>query len=261
MRTLQPLTTLALLVLLTACASPWQTDRLVTPSSYASARGEIPRTVGLLRRLAVLGVNRAAPKACAGQTNRETTVLATPNVFSPAIDHVRREKSYELVMLDPERHAPWLNAPDNAGFLDELIASMLVATPDSAPAAAPDAAPGPRLRALLTRLHEADRIDGLLVLFLDHNCPRGNDATRTLLGLLSLGVTEMTPDASLDTPLSFYHAAIYESARGVPVWRHDISEAGIKARNQFNIFVRKERSWFEHLFDDLEPALPAVLTR
>lgn len=254
--------------LLGACAAAWQTEQPVTPSSYGSARGEIPRNVGLLRRLAVLGIERAPPKVCADhRTNGEISVIEGPSIAEVAFDFVSKSKDYELLRLDPARHARWLKAPDNAPFLAELASAVPGPSPTAnqgtgaVPAtASADGTVGPALRALLVQLREAEKADGLLVLFLDRNCPRGNQSLRTVIGVFSLGTSELMGSDELDTPFMSYRAAIFETARAVPVWRHGINEAEVKSKNDFNFFA-KARSWFEHLFGDLEPALPGVLTR
>lgn len=232
-------------VALSGC-STWQTAIAPTPTSYGSSREQIPRTVGKLRRLAVLATDEKAPAAC-GASDGELAVADA----GAASDYLHRHKGYAIVALDVAAYAEWLDAARNGGFLREL-ADWLRDTSG-------EVRPGPLVSALVRTAASRERTDGVLFVHRRHTCQRANTVFRGLLGIGTLGMSELMPDPKLQELHPIYHVAIVESAGLRPVWRRSVSVAWHDFADQFS---RKEaRPVVETLFEDLEPAVPAILTR
>lgn len=236
--------------LLAGCAGNWQTDAPVTPSSYQSSRDRMARTEGKLRRLAVLVLDQAAPKACGRHTDNEVSV-------DGADDFSRRQlvdtKGYELVDLDARRLAAWLDAASLAALGTDILASV------DAPGLA--ASPGSPLHRLLVRLHGDEKADGLLVLHRRMTCGNAITPMRALLGIGSLGLSEVWPDEKLQQLEAYHAGAMFETASGRLVWRRDTS-ADLGARLQDFFSLNGPRyAGLARVIDALEPAVPRLLTR
>lgn len=236
--------------LLAGCAGNWQTEAPVTPSSYQSSRDRMARTEGKLRRLAVLVLDQAAPKACGRHTDNEVSV-------DGADDFSRRQlvdtKGYELVDLDARRLATWLDAAGLAALGTDILASV------DGPGLA--AAPGSPLDRLLVRLRIDEKADGLLVLHRRMTCGNAITPMRALLGIGTLGLSEVWPDEKLQQ-LEIYHAgAMFETASGRLVWRRDTSaDLGARLQDFFSISGPRHAG-LARVIDALEPAVPRLLTR
>lgn len=236
--------------LLTACAGSWQTEGPVTPSSYQSSRDRMARTEGKLRRLAVLTLEQAAPKACGRQTDNELTA-------DGADDASRRQlvdtKGYELVDLDARRLARWLDAPALAALGADILAHL-----DSRGAAPAAGSPLPRL---LERLRSDERADGLLVLHRRLTCENAIPPLRAIMGIGTLGLSEVWPDERLQRLEAYHAGALFETASGRLVWRRDTAaDVGSRLQDFFSLGGPR-LAGFARVIDALEPAVPRLLTR
>lgn len=253
-RPLMPMPALAALLaagLLAGCAGSWQTESPVTPSSYQSARDRMARTEGKLRRLAVLALDQAAPKACGRQTDNEATIDRADDTSRQQLVDA---KGYELVEIDAQRLAAWLDAPALAALGADILA-RLVDKPGAAPAA------GSPLQRLLERLRTEGRADGLLVLHRRTTCSNAITPLRAMLGIGTLGLSEVWPDERLQQLDALHGGAMFETASGRLVWRLDTTaEVGARVQDYFS-FGGAARPGFARVIDALEPAVPRLLTR
>jgi hypothetical protein len=212
----------AVSIAVAGCA-PWQTSEPVTPSSYEVSRAKISRTVGKLRRLVVLRVDQAPPKAC-----RQGFDCA-PNLGSDDptgfVGTILTSKGYEVIVLDEERYADWLEPPNRDGFAVELLAQLHRPGDGSA---------GSRTRALLERLREEERVDGLLVLGAGY-------------------FLEAYP---------VYRVMVFETTSARAVWRNEWNSLNQLADHFKNLGSPGAGLLpVETLLEPLEPAVPKVLTR
>lgn len=244
---------ICLCVALTACA-PWQTSAPVRAVSYQTSREHVPRTVGKLRRLAVLQV-RLVPRGCADSTDGQGRLTALDPTARMLL---AQRKGYEL--LEPDAAHPLAGVGDPLdGTTRTLVADLLAAS---------DAAhiPGPALAAWLDRMREAERVDGLLVLKQEIVCFKAMPLTRVMGALLSFGVTEALGDAT--QPVAEYlDAVVFETASSKMVWRNRygrLEQELVKPPMMPTGEGRMEaiRAWsMEHVLGAIEPAVPRLLTR
>ena len=221
-----------------------------TPTSYRASHEQIPRTVGKLRWLAVVPTEEDAPAACgvADGALRVTDWARYPII---GLDYLTRRKGYEIVRLDATAYASWLDATDNGAFLREVSSWLRDA--------AGDIRPGPLAAKLVSEVGARERVDGVLFFHRQDTCDRANVAIRAFLGVGTLGISEFLPDPQLQVLRPIYHVAIVESAGGRPVWRRTVN---VLRKGMAEIFtLSKPRSDIEAIFQDLEPAVPAILTR
>lgn len=241
---------LCLAALTAGCAGSWQTEGPVTPSSYQTSRDRLARTEGKLRRLAVLVLEQAAPKACGRGTDNETRVeSADESMRQPLVER----KGYELVDLDAQRLAAWLDEPARARLGADLLGQL--DKPDTPPPA------GSPLHRLLQHLRNDERADGLLVLHRRTTCQNAVTPMRALLGIGTLGLSEVWPDERLQQ-LDVYHAGgLFETASGRVVWRVDTAaDLGARVQDFLSLGAAKPTG-FARVIDRLEPAIPRLLTR
>jgi len=235
-------------LLLAGCAA-WQTEKPVTPSSYQKSREQVPRNVGKLRRLAVLPIHQTAPSVC-GIGNSEIDI--SPGIPVPgATEFLTTQRGYELIPLDPERYRQWLDSSSNQAFLKE-IAEWSTETSADTP-------PGPLTESLVEYARTGDNADGLLVFFTHYSCDRANPALRALFGISTAGISEFVP-GPIQNVHPTYRVAILEAATKRPVWRVAMPDPWLATRARSPLFDKK-MSYPEILFEDLEPAIPKLLTR
>ncbi len=241
---------LAVSVALAGCA-PWQTSEPVTPASYEVSRAKVSRTVGKLRRLVVLRIDEAPPKAC-GQAFDGGAGLALddPTGF---VGTMITHKGYEVVVLDASRFAAWLGAGGGDDFVDELLARLHEPGDGSA---------APLTAALLERLRAEERVDGLLVLGTELTCLNANPALRGAYTLGTLGAHALWPDRTWQQTYPVHRVLVFETTSARVVWRNEWN-----AMNQAADHFRSMASPtdgplpLESLLEPLEPAVPKVLTR
>lgn len=234
---------------LAGCA-PWQSSAPVTPSSYAQARDVMPRTLGRLRRLVLVELDRAAPKACDAGTDGEVT-LTVPDAETREI--LVERKGYELVDPAPDAGHPWLDD----GAVQALAQDMRRA--EGAGDALQLAAP---LRAWLDRLRAEHQVDALFVVQVESTCGNALGPLRGALAIVSLGTSELTKNPELRRLETLYVAAAFESASGRLVWRNEVGH-GAKALDAFRQLrgATAGPSPLERLLEPVEPAVPKILTR
>lgn len=232
---------------LVGCA-PWQTAQPVHPTSYQVSREHIPRTVGKLRRIALIGIHQSAPKACEG--NGEVTLLHQ-GLDAEAATYLGDIKGYEVILPNHAGGLEWAPPGQEQALLEE-IAAWSKNTRD-------DATLGPLTLALLDRAGHDARVDGLVLLHVELTCARANQPFRVFLGVASLGVSEVLPDPKLAVTYPVYRAAILETSGHRCVWRNMPSPAWKGTRDYFKQGAIKPA--VHELFDELEPAIPKLLTR
>lgn len=244
---------LCLCAALTACA-PWQTSTPVSAVSYQFSREQVPRTVGKLRRLAVLQV-RVVPRGCADSTDGLGRLIALDPTARALLS---QRKGYDLLEPDAAHPLAGVGVPLDA-TTQTLVADLLAAR-DAAHA------PGPALAAWLGHIRDAERVDGVLVLKQEIVCFKAMPVTRVLGALLSFGVTEALGDAT--QPVAEYlDAAVFETVSSRMVWRNvygELEQTLVKPPMRVTGPGREAaiRAWsIEHVLGAIEPAVPRLLTR
>lgn len=239
----------ALLALLLAGCAPWQSSAPVTPSSYSVAREAMPRTLGRLRRLAVIELQRRPPSACDSASHGETVA----GELSPVVRELLQDrKGYEIVAPDP-------GADDAAGA--DVVAALAA---DMARARHGDeamqlAAPA---RDWLAQLRTRRQVDALLVVLVESTCANAIGLLRGSMALSTLGLSEKYRSPDLIRPETLYAAAAFESASGRLVWRHELGRGAVLLDSVRRMGGSGTRPpGLEQLLDPIEPALPKILTR
>lgn len=232
-------------LLFAGCAA-WQTDQPVTPSSYQFSREKVPRTVGKLRRLVALPIRHDAPEIC-GQ-HAALTIDYEHKRFKQAVIYLTEHKGYETLHLDTDRYRTWLAAGQNQAFLSELA--------DWAENSGEAVSPGAATQALLARMRALDAADGLLVFDIHNTCVLANPAGRAFFGVFTLGLSEWLPGGDTKKIYEVYRLAILETASSRPVWRKQVLTDPDVQRYSW-----KGTSAIENLFEDLDQAIPKLLTR
>ncbi len=227
-----------LTLVLTACATTWQTEQPVTPSSYQTTRERIPRTVGKLRKLMVLPIRRNAPKVCRG--DGEITIDYDDANYTAAAEYLATQKGYEVMRLDTARNAAWLNPEQNRDSLLEITEWFGKKNAH--------AIPGPLTGELLRNIRTADAADGLLIFVVQMDCKKANTPMRTINAVLSLGISELPYDYDAFLPRVIFRISILETAESRPVW------------GKYHSRDWSGKTDEEYLFEDLEPAVPKILT-
>lgn len=236
------------------CA-PWQTSAPVTPVSYQISREQLPRTVGKLRRLAVVQL-RLVPQGCAGGTDGAWQLTA---LDPTAREILAQRKGYELIEPDAAHRLAGVGDRLDATTAP-LVAELLAAKDAALP-------PGSALAGWLARLREVERVDGVLVLKQEVACLKSSTATRGLLALFTFGISEVLP-ADFSQPMAEYlEVVVLETASSRLVWRNAygrLEQELVKPPMTFNGPMRGDalRVWsMTHVLQPLEPAVPRLLTR
>lgn len=237
-------------ILLAGCA-PWQTSEPVTPASYQSSRERIPRSVGKLRRMALLWVEQGPPDACVAGAKAEAALQQAASGLRE--DMLTGRKGYDVIIPDALRYAAWLAPPGSQALVDDIL--HLPSAPDGA-------APGPSLRALIERLRVDDLVDGLLIVHMQSTCSNANPAFRALMSTFTLGMHALWPDARTQEQFRHGRALVFETSTGHLVWRNEAFITATGWGRSLNPFTgRDARPDDEILLQDLETAVPKILTR
>ena len=229
----------------------WQTSEPITPTSYQVSRERLSRSVGKLRRMAVLQVEQPAPKACGASGDPAPQFHAVDDELRDEV--LARRKGYEVIVPDPQRDAEWLMPPGSAAFLQEVMRW---------PPGVEDFPAGPATKALLEHLHRVDQVDGLLILRVQDTCGNADPGVRTLVGVFSAGLSEILPNRQMTEVHKFYRAAVFETSSAHVVW-----QVGLPADDvNLNYYLGPQNQKttpkkMEQVFESLEPATPKVLTR
>jgi len=232
---------------LQGCAPAWQISAPITASSYATSSERIPRTVGKLRKLVAVTVTQPSPKGCWGGGGE--IALGYSTLGEASIRHLSDRKGYEIVKIDE------MNVPLSAGaFSPQAQVEELV----RAAAGTPETNPSELVRNIVGALARSVNADGVIMLRSHSNCIRANAGFRALMGILSLGVSEVFPEKynSDAKPYPLFQATIFEGASGRIVWQQERHLPLVRFSES-----AKDRSDAELFFEDLEIAIPKVLTR
>jgi hypothetical protein len=238
----------ALACVLPAGCTTWQTDQPVSPTSYETSRGRIERTVGKLRRLVAVAITQQAPKVCAGGDG--TAALDYAGKWQAAERYLVEEKGYDIVHLDR------IGGEDAPALDDEAFVRELVGWSAGSPA---QAVPGPLTLDLLARLKASGAADGLLVFHDQSTCLMADRDNRLAMDLLTLGFNELITDPFMLAVHSVYHVAIVETASQRPVWRRKLDMYWQESADKFA--YPRPKATMAVLFEELEPAIPRLLTR
>jgi hypothetical protein len=162
-------------------------------------------------------------------------------------------KGYEVVILDAARFADWLLPSNRDAFAEELIAALR---------ASGDGSTGVSTRALLDRLRDEDRVDGLLILHNELTCLNANTALRSAYSIGTLGLHAVMPNRDWLQIYTNHRALALETTSGRAVWRNEWNAISMAADRLKNLGSDKGGpSPVESMLDPLEAAVPKLLTR
>ncbi|MGA8049542.1 MAG: hypothetical protein WCA09_05135 [Burkholderiales bacterium] len=216
----------------------------ITPLTYAIAEGAPVRTIGLLRRLAILPVkletHPSPPPECADTCDfgglRHAIAEGVPRFL-------RDYRGYEVIVLPDE-------LPAAAEFTRSAVADItatLRQTRDRSARPA-DAAVAMHLRELGAALN----VDGFVLVSAERSIP--TDAEFLGIGLLTLTFgMYFTGHTALDVQ-------IYEAATGRLVWRSSLRTQGDALWGDSDMLPSPIKIVVQVL-DSIEPAMPAVFAR
>lgn len=232
---------------LQGCAPAWQISAPVTPSSYATSSERIPRTVGKLRKLVAVTITQPPPKGCWGGGGE--IALGYDALGEATIRHLSDRKGYEMVRLEQVNVSPWTGTSSPEAQVEELV---------RAAAGTPETNPSELVRNIVGALARSANADGVILLRSHSSCLRANAGFRALIGILSLGVSEVFPEKyNTDAkPYPLFQATIFEGASGRIVWQQERHLPLVRFSES-----AQDRSDAELFFEDLEIAIPKVLTR
>lgn len=245
---------LSLCIALSGCA-PWQSNAPVTTVSYQSSREQIPRTVGKLRRMAVLQL-RLLPQVCEGGADDAFHLVP---LDKGARELLSQRKGYELIETDLPQLSVGPGDSTNAALVADLQASMDPARP-----------PGPSLDAWLSRLRKDERVDGLLVLRQEMPCLSAEPALRALIAVGTFGVSELAGAMGGDFAkpyAEFLDVVVFETASSRVIWRNAYGRLEQELVKPPWTIKRPRRqdafhAWaINYLIEPIEPAVPRLLTR
>lgn len=230
----------------------WQTSEPITPASYQISREGVSRSVGKLRRMAVLQVVQAAPKACGATVDAEAAMH--PVDLEVREELLARRKGYEVIVPDAERYAEWLVPPGSAAFVGEVMQWPLTVE---------DFSVGPMTRVLLERLRLDEQVDGLLVLRVQYTCQNALMPLRGFMAIATLGISEILPDPRLRETYKVYRAAVFETSSGRVVWQVGQNSEILRWTDGFSPRDAKvgTPTDMQRLFEDFESSVPKILTR
>ena len=219
----------------------------VTPITHRPEEHSLQRSVGLLRRLAVLPADidftPQNPKRCLDPCNWEQL---RQGLAPSVVDYLSTSRGYEAVVLDP-------SAPSNASVdltdddLQEGVARLAAFARERSSDAPPE-----ELAKMIQELGMKAGVDGIVVVHGSATVPSWWDVAIMIplaasgYGFLAAFPVEM---ARLGIKME---ADIFEAATGRMVWSAVFSSGRMDI--PAGVIATK-------LFDPIEPALPAVLTR
>lgn len=236
----------AAVMLLQGCATELRADAPVRPISYQLPAYRAERSIGNLRRLAILPV-RARRTGQFAQPLSDGPYELHPSsrtIGEGVAAYLSNEKGYETVLIEGDA-GDWrqeLLAHPEHGSIEELQAAWGAARSEG------------EVKQVVQRLGRALGVDGVLLLWMDYSTVKQEeDAKNVGAALLNLFL--------LNGPL-FYamshtaaEAVIFETATGQPAWRIQLSGA------EANIWQRNVPVSPQKFFANLENAIPAQVIR
>jgi hypothetical protein len=226
----------AMLVLCAACGGKtWHTTQPVTPTTYGRLDAPIERSVGKLRRLALLPVKVDVTLPLFGGAFSEKRTRAAEEQLAQGWRwgselFLTGAKGYEVVRVE--------DLGEELAVLDALAVwaaaaeADQMAPPETARAAA---AAGQRLS-----------VDGFLII-------RGLERAPNVTTILTILTASLTWPLILLENRQEYRAVIVEAATGRIVWRANVWQSSISMDNP------RPKLMPEALFRDIEHAVPKVL--
>ena len=244
--------TILLSLILSACG-PRKTTEPVTPISYRSTLGQLPHTIGKLRRLAFLPVIENAPNPCRGG-GEKVYIDQNESHVRNAVYFLTNQRGYEVIVLDEQRIDELLGSIETNGSLSKSVKETLLeeivrwsSRTDN------NEMPPPLLRSLVDQVRERDQVDGLLVLNLRWGCM----ADLTVNKIMTFGWVVLFPSDEQINQIPSYYATLLETASARPVFVSDIGHYACAIREK-NL---GEKDCVIYVLSGLEPALPKVLAK
>jgi hypothetical protein len=227
------------IVLLPGCATEWRSQHGTVPTTYPLPAYRVDRSVGNLRRLAVLPPRLDCVGAFALWTQSSRLKGGACESCSALAD-----KGYQILRVGDDAGA-WraeaVVAPE-FGPIEELERAWAATAGDEA-----------RAR-VVQRLGRALQVDGIVAVWAQEpRCEKASGGISTFLLGFGAGIANI---ALMDLPLVYYlqhtyaEALVYETASGAPVWRSRLS--GPTEGQSLN-------GIWSALFSDMENAIPSQL--
>lgn len=225
-----------------ACSSTTVTTKSdVTPITYKGIDGNLERSVGKLRRLAILPLQvKVSPedqRLCIDPCDWD---LLLKNIAKDSYDYLQEKRGYEVISLDPR-----VSPPDIEGISSdqsEKIAKVII---QHAASLTEEANSQPEIETLIRDFGKRLKVDGIVVI-------KGSATDLTLIDGASWYLT-----FALSIPISMariglrLEARIYETTTGKFVWGCKIYRGGSPFASSFS---------GSDLFGTIEPAVPEVMT-
>ena len=214
------------------------------PSTYQPDSNALERSVGMLRRLAILPIHLDVSPEDGSQCAEGCDWAAIKHSLTERVaTFLRDERGYEVVVVGSGGQVTPNLRLDGAD-LDTVVA-RLVAFAEARPARSPP----PDAVAIVREIGAGEKVDGVVVL---HGSAQA--MTYADWALMYATFTLSAPISAIRTGISL-EADVFEVARGQLVWasRHRVM-AGFAT-------LPDEVRLISALLDPIEPALPAAFTR
>ncbi len=210
-----------------ACSSKvWQDSREITPISYRASAQQSGKSVGKLRRLAILPIGFDWNYNIAeGKPSKVDENLYKRALLSSAKDILRSQKGYE--MIDPEIYkdvyAEKLRISENEmGDITNVLTAWAKTSDNGT-------LPPELIRSMVSKLGRSLNVDGLLVIQGHSHFCNGGFLMTVLTASLAFPVLLICNDYEL-------RADVYEVASGRIVWRnliHGLDERDLVIESLF----------------------------
>jgi hypothetical protein len=232
-------------VLLTGCASEWRADRPAKPITYEVPAYRAERSVGNLRRLAILPA-RMKPVGYFAIPTAEPERESRPSgmwLSRGAATYLASAKGYETVLVADDQGVwrPEALVRAEFGSVRELAAAWDAARTEQ------------EVEAVVQRIGRALGVDGVVVLWSVYSAVDKNDAQGVGWGLLNILLLNIPLFYAIGHP--YAGATIYEAASGKPAWKIELSGMQSPASGSGTEVSASQ------LFENLENAIPRQLVK
>jgi hypothetical protein len=235
------------IALLAGCATEWRAEKPVRPMTYDLPGYRAERSVGNLRRLAIMpaqmkrvGLWGLPVAAAPGESP-----LSGKGLSDGAAAYLAEQKGYETIPVEGDGGVwrPEILARPEHGSVEELKAVWDAARTDS------------EVEAAVRRIGRALDADGIVAMWAEYVAARrGDTATEVTVVILNFFLA----NAPFFYGMShrYAEAVIHETASGRPVWRIQLS-----AGPEGGTSGAPPPVYAARFFENLENAIPAQLVR
>jgi hypothetical protein len=228
-------------ILLHGCASEWRTEGPAKPITYQVPAYRAERSVGNLRRLAILPpqMKRVGHFSIPVAQEDKASRPSGQSLSRDAATFLATEKGYETILVTDAEGAwrPQLLVHSEFGSVQELAATWEVARTDS------------EVEAAVRRIGQAYGADGVVALWTEYMAAEEDESESVTQGLLNIFLVNIPLFYSMSH--SYAGATIFETATGRPVWKVELAGPDSPALSRPGKVVPAVR-----LFENLENAIP-----